>query len=454
MDETSTVCIAAQLTRTAKALAVLLTAACGDSAAAHLQRGDSAFQQSAFEEAIGEYERAEQLEPTNPHAIRQLGFVYRASGDRARAIRYLERWRTLSIRDSSARLALGELYLADGRAADAAKEASAILAEWPTHAGALQLAGVAELDLQNPEQALERFRRLRSLTPTDPRAPYLQGLGLLTQGRTSEATQLFEAALALDAAFLDPLTKLVEIELAQRRADAALARVTKQLILVPDSSRVVELLGLVHLARHDATSAETAFRRAMTLDSKYLDPYVRLSELYRSTGRLDDALVLVDRALALDPNNLSVRLVQGVTYENKGDPVRAARAYEDALKLNPKFAAAANNLATLLVNNVRELGRALEMATLARNLEPNNPAIADTYGWVLFRRGEYAQSVKALSSAAAQLPTEPTVAYHLGMAQAKFGDTTAARATLRRAVASTTVFADREAARQALALLR
>ena len=433
---------------------VTIAAGCRESAADRLQRADALFQQKLYDGAIAEYDRVAASEPNNPHAIRQLGLAHAAIGDRPRAIRYLERWRTMSALDSSARIALGRLYLESGRPTEAAGEASAVLAQWPDNMAALTLAGLAELDAHNPTKATEQFDRLARLAPSDAKAQYLLGEGLLAEGRTRDAAQKFEAALHLKPTYLDPLAKLVTIDLAAGRSIDALARVNAQRALVGDSSRLVQLLAIVYLARDDRANAESTLLRVMALDPTYLDPVVRLSELYRSMGRNDQALQMVDQALALDPKNLSVRLVQGVTFEAKGDPVRAARAYEIALAVNPKFAGAANNLATLLAENVRELGRALELATLAKTLEPDNPAIADTYGWVLFKRGEYAPSVAALRGAATALPSEPTIAYHLGMALAKYGDTTAARGAFRRSLAAPSPFPEREMARQALQLLR
>ena len=94
----------------------LITAgsACGERVSTHLERGDAALKKAAYEDAVREYQHAEQLEPGNAHAVRQLGFAYRAVGDRARAIHYLERWRRVSVLDSAARVTLGELYVETG----------------------------------------------------------------------------------------------------------------------------------------------------------------------------------------------------------------------------------------------------------------------------------------------------------------------------------------------------
>ena len=55
--------------------------------------------------------------------------------------------------------------------------------------------------------------------------------------------------------------------------------------------------------------------------------------------------------------------------------------------------------------------------------------------------------LSALTDAARRLPNEPLVAYHLGLAEAKAGDTTAARRELKRAAGWPSPFPEKEAAR-------
>ena len=63
------------------------------------------------------------------------------------------------------------------------------------------------------------------------------------------------------------------------------------------------------------------------------------------------------------------------------------------------------------------------------------PQFQDTYGWIMVRRGEPEEALPALEAAAAALPEEPLVLYHLGVAQARLGEPQAARESLERALA-------------------
>jgi tetratricopeptide (TPR) repeat protein len=433
---------------------VILLAGCDADAATHTKRGDERFQQKDFPGAIEEYKAAERLAPHDSLVTERLGFSYNAIGDRRNAIEYLERARVAAPLDTSIRLTLGSLYLADGRADDAGKEASAILDKAPSNLAALNLAGSAYIEKNEPGKALDLYRKVVELAPTDPRSEYLLGTGLMARGNSADAVKHFESALAISPAYLDPLTQIVALDLAAQRSGAAVERVKKQIAAVGDSARLNELLALAYISGGDRERAESTLLKVIRIEPRYLDPYVRLSELYRAWGKYDQAIEIAEKGLVLDPNNLSLRFVQGATFEARGDKVHAEHAYAEALRINPKFAAAANNLASLLAESGTQLDRALAIITMASQSEPDNPAIADTFGWVLFKRGDYGGAIAHLNQAAAKLPEEPTVAYHLGMANAKAGDTASARRALDRALASRAPFPDKEAARKALAALR
>ncbi len=78
------------------------------------------------------------------------------------------------------------------------------------------------------------------------------------------------------------------------------------------------------------------------------------------------------------------------------------------------------------------LERAYAVARRLRGLDV--PAFQDTYGWIAFRRGEIDEALAHLEPAAAGLPDERWVQYHLGMAYAGAGRTDDARKQLERAL--------------------
>jgi hypothetical protein len=66
------------------------------------------------------------------------------------------------------------------------------------------------------------------------------------------------------------------------------------------------------------------------------------------------------------------------------------------------------------------------------------PAIIDTIGWILFKRGEYEQALRVLESSEHRMRNQPEVRFHVGMARYMLMDEDPARTALQ-------VFVDRYA---------
>lgn len=431
-----------------------LASGCHGGGQSDFDRGDELLQRRDYQGAIAAYEAAAQQEPGSPRTMRQLGMAHAALGDRAAAIGYLEPWARAHPADTAGQITLGQLYVAEGRPDDALSQAKAVLERAPTSGSALMLAGSAYAAKKDAVKAMAEYRQAVQQSPKDATTQYLVGVGMVTAGRSREAITHLESALALNPAYFAALEQIVGIDIAENRSDVAVARVKKQIAIVGDSVALKEILAKAHAAHGDRDLAASDLLDVIARSPKYLAPYVRLSELYRSSGKYDQALDILARAAKIDPKNRDLRLVAGTTYEAKGDRAGAIREYEAALAIDSTFSAAGNNLAMLLADSAADLDKALKVITAARTADPANPAIGDTYGWVLFKRGDYADALAVFKDVAAKLPNEPTVAYHLGLTESRTGDIAGARRDLRRAVASPFKFPERDATQKALSALK
>jgi tetratricopeptide (TPR) repeat protein len=329
-----------------------------------------------------------------------------------------------------------------------------LIARQPGSVDALALLSRAYLAKGDSLKATDTARRIGTAAPKDPRGPYLTGLGLMSQGKRTEAAQQFEAALALAPASIEPMTVLVVDALSAKRSDVALDRVKQQIVRVPTSARLHELLGVVHARRGETALAEAAFLRALELDRSLISAYMALGHLYATTGRHSDALAKLGEALQANPNNLVALIRTGMLHEKQGDFAKAQEAYERALAREPRFPPAANNLAYLYAERGGNLETALRLAQIAREGAPDDPHVADTLGWILYRRGVYHAALSLLKESAAKLPENPEVHYHLGMAASQTGDREDARKALTRAISSPANFGGKQDAQRALEDLR
>ena len=62
------------------------------------------------------------------------------------------------------------------------------------------------------------------------------------------------------------------------------------------------------------------------------------------------------------------------------------------------------------------------------------PQFQDTYGWALYRKGDYKGAIAALEPAVAKLPDLSAARYHLGMSYAAGGQPEKAAEQLKKAL--------------------
>jgi Flp pilus assembly protein TadD len=137
-------------------------------------------------------------------------------------------------------------------------------------------------------------------------------------------------------------------------------------------------------------------------------------------------------------------------YQSQNKNNLAKENYQKVLKINPKFPPAANNLAYIYADENTNIDEALALAQMAKEALPDNPYMADTLGWVYYRKNVYTRAIVYLKEASEKLPNQPVVHYHLGMAYHKNGNADLARKELNKAIELDPKFNGSEEARAVL----
>lgn len=78
----------------------------------------------------------------------------------------------------------------------------------------------------------------------------------------------------------------------------------------------------------------------------------------------------------------------GDTYYHVGQSKNAYKAYDRALKANPEYLPVLNNYAYYLSLEGKKLKKAESMSRITVDKDPDNPTYLDTYGWILYLRGQ------------------------------------------------------------------
>jgi Flp pilus assembly protein TadD len=176
-----------------------------------------------------------------------------------------------------------------------------------------------------------------------------------------------------------------------------------------------------------------------------------LAVVQRAANNPEGAIEILRKAQSVIENSEQIGIELAGLLEATGKADAAISEYGEIVKRNPQSEVAVNNLAMLLVTYKKDQASLDQAKALSvRFANSVNPTFLDTYGWVLYKRGETAASVQVLQRVVAKLPDEPVARYHLGMAQSQSGSNSEARDNLTRAVNSGTKFTGLDEARAML----
>jgi tetratricopeptide (TPR) repeat protein len=361
----------------------------------------------------------------------------------------------LAPRFEQAILLLAELKIRKGSPAAAVDLLVPLTRERPQMVQAHYLLATAYLAQQKRDEALAVYRQMTVLFPKDPQPSFLAGSILLSQGQQEEARKAFEKSAEISPDFLPATERLVDLDLAAKQYATAIERVQKFIEKDPKQAQALALRAKIYLAQRDFAHAEPDLLKAIELDPKLEPAYLLLAQLYVASNRQEEAIA---KLTAFVENNKSAQaapaLMQLAMLNEQLKNFAAARdAYEKLLTVAPNSALALNNLAVLYSERLGELDKAYDLAKKANEAAPNEPHLADTLGWILFKKGEYGNALRLLQESAGKLPDQPEIQFHVGMAHYMLGEEEAARIALQKAADSTADFPGKDEARQRLALL-
>jgi tetratricopeptide (TPR) repeat protein len=236
------------------------------------------------------------------------------------------------------------------------------------------------------------------------------------------------------------LTALLQLDVQEKRVAESKARIDEAVQHKPDDAKLRQLQGVVAAIDGRDNDAEAAFKKAIELDPLDVSSYERLGRFYSARGKLDETTKVYEQALELNPDKAILHHYLGVLYELAGDRDRAIQRYEDAVRLGPDLAEAKNNLAFLYADSGKNLDRALELAQDAKQRLPDSPSVADTLGWVLYKRGVPVAAVGYLKEAESRTDANDAslgvVRYHVALAYEAAGEPDKALAAVDRSLAA------------------
>ncbi|MEX2206975.1 MAG: tetratricopeptide repeat protein [Myxococcota bacterium] len=368
-----------------------------------------------------------------------------------------------------ARSQLSALYLGAGEDENAAREAKLVLDQSPKDLRIRLILAEALTRLKRIHEAREVLRPIE-VTEAMPAPMRLKIAQLYRRTRdTKAAAPILQALLKENPTDPAAMGELIQADLDERNHEAALVKIDAFLEEQPDNVPLYEMRAKVRLASPGGDKPESIelaladLNTSIEKDPKRVETVVTLGKLYRTMwqrdgSHLDDSINAYKKARELDPQNALIALELAALTEQAGRYPEAIENYETVLRLDQDQAGAKNNLAWLLADNANaspaDLDRALQLAQDAKNAMPNDPSVADTLGWVMYKKGIPSAAIalfrESIDGYPEGHPLRGTVRYHLAAAYEKNGERDRAVQELKRALDEDSNFNEREAAEKLL----
>ncbi len=221
----------------------------------------------------------------------------------------------------------------------------------------------------------------------------------------------------------------------------------------PRDAAAWNMLGKLHASGREYAKARAEFEKAGELRPGWPAPAVNLARVCLAEGRKEEAIRMCEQSMKKMPRAPMPYLLLGQVHEQAGEFRKAIGVYTRALEQMPDLWVAANNLACALSehpSSMADLDRALSCARRARQINPHEPALSDTLGWVLYKRGDLVRALAEARAAVAANPGNPTHTCHLGMILAGLGRKAEAKEKLTAALSGKDPFPGRKEAEKAL----
>ncbi|GAO34896.1 hypothetical protein SCT_0276 [Sulfuricella sp. T08] len=348
-------------------------------------------------------------------------------------------------------LLLAHYLLAKGENAKAVLAAREAVNAQPKNPAALDLLGTSQFASKDLGNALDTYRKLADQLPNqaEPRLKLAQVQIAMKQ--TGDARKTLQEALGMKPDLIEAQLMLGGLEIQSARYDEA-QKIAKQIQQQkPASPAGLVLEGDTALARKQYPAALAAFERAHKL-SPSPATLIRLHQALAGAGRFEEGEKQLATWLASHPQDGGTRLYLAERLITRGAFKAASEHYLLLNQQNPGNLVVLNNLAWAL-SELKD-SRALSFADQALKLQPNNPTILDTYGWLLTQSGQPAKGLDPLRRAVSQAPDVAEIRWHLAATLAKSGDTAHARQELERLLASGVAFPHEKEAQNMLKQLQ
>lgn len=360
-------------------------------------------QKEEYGKVVGVLDRLESQTGKNEQLTMEKFRIYLQMKDNKKAFQEIENLVKEYPMDMRYPVILGDVYMQNGKKQEAYDIYQKVLGTEPDNVMAhLSLASYYE---QTGQQDLYKQQvdslLLNRKVPAETKLNVMRQLIAQNEQAEADSTKiisLFDRIMLQDVDD-DQIPMLYSQYLWAKNMKAASVPVLERVVQIDPTNKAARMMLLeMAVQKNDFGQVAKICEPGIEATPEALEFYFYLAIAYNQAERGDDVLVICQKALeqvAPDSKKEVVSdfySIMGDVYHTKGKMSEAYNAYDSALVYNPANIGALNNYAYYLSEERRELDKAEEMSYKTVKAEPGNSTYLDTYAWILFEKGNYAEA--------------------------------------------------------------
>ncbi len=283
--------------------------------------------------AVGPLRKAVDLLPSQSRPRYLLGLAQERSGDLTGAAESFEGASRLDPKDVDSLIQLGRVYLKSNRPAEAERKfrvAAGLEAKSPEALRGLALS----LDMEKKPGAADAYRDYLAVQPQDSGARARLVHLLMDQGQYDAALAELDNSSAGHAPSVDALKLKADIEIGQKKPDAAIATLNQAAAIAPNDAQLHGGLGRTYLQTRNFVSAERELKTALQLDPNNLTYWKDLSSTYYLAGNCPATLATLDVIAKAETPGAGPWFIRALCYDKLLQVQPALDAYRKFLQLD------------------------------------------------------------------------------------------------------------------------
>ena len=271
------------------------------------------------------------------------------------------------------------------------------------------------VDIKDYEKAWVEFEKLHRDSPDDAELLYTLGLLSLESQRLDDAEKYMKMLVELKQREGEAQYYLGRIYENRKQYDQAIewyGQVHVGEYKFDAQLRIADMLGISGRT-DEAIEHLDAILKGSQSDGSLVRIYLAKGELLRAARRYEQSLEVFNTALEIVPGNSDLLYSRALVAEKLGRIDMLEADINTILKTEPNNAHALNALGFTLADQTDRYEEAYAYLKRAIEINPDDAAIIDSWGWIHYRMGDYDKAIALLRTALSRFD-DAEIASHLG----------------------------------------